>query len=127
MKKTIILLALLFCIPAAHAQTCTGPAPCSDPIEVTKTITLTGTDTLCLGGGIGCIPVSYYKVPDDSGGYFVMARSVVTGESKKKFPIAVMSGICKEDWECKALPSEAKNSLQALALVVGRVQRSDSE
>jgi len=101
MKDTIILLALLFCIPAAHAQTCTGPAPCSDPVEVAKTITLTGTDTLCLGGGIGCIPVSYYKVPDDSGGYFVMARSVVTGE--------------------------AKNSLQVLALVVGRVQRSDSE
>ena len=66
-----------------------------------RSITLTVTDTLCLGGSIGGTSVSYYKVPDDSGGYFAMARSVVTGE--------------------------AKNSLQALALVVGRVQRPDSE
>ena len=78
MKDTIILLALLFCIPAAHAQTCPGPAPCGwEPVVTTSP----EDDELCLGGNIGCIPVTYAKIPDADGGWYAMARSVVEGIS----------------------------------------------
>ena len=123
--KSIALSALLFSAflsPTAFAETCTGPAPC-DWEPVTDVSEPPAADELCLGGNIGCIPVTYSKIDDGDGGWYAMARTNVGGD----FPVAVLSGICKPTWSCPALYSEAKRKLSVEALGVGRVQRSDSE